>query len=151
MESVLVFLFVVVGRGVPLFARGLSRERIRLVEDRRRLGLCRFRRAGRLFRRRETEIAASYGARSGLVVACGGGVVTRPENYDLLHQNGTICFVDRPLYQLSSEGRPVSQLKGIERLANERMDLYRGWSDVEISCTGTAQGDALLLKARLGL
>ena len=103
------------------------------------------------FRERESGVAAYYASQSGLVIACGGGIVTRPGNYDLIHQNGTIAFIDRPLYQLSSEGRPVSQLKGIERLANERMDLYRGWSDVEISCTGTAQGDALLLKARLGL
>ena len=103
------------------------------------------------FRERETKVAKFYGSQSGLVIACGGGIVTQPCNYDLIHQNGTIAFIDRPLYQLTSDGRPVSQLKGIERLANERMDFYRGWSDVAISCTGTAAGDALLLKARLGL
>ena len=90
-------------------------------------------------------------AKSGLVIACGGGVVTRPENYDAIHQNGTICFIDRPLYQLSSEGRPVSQLKGIERLANERMGLYQSWADVHIVCTGSAAGDAQLIRAKLGL
>lgn len=100
---------------------------------------------------RETQIAATYGARSGLIIACGGGVVTRQRNYDLLHQNGTICFIDRPLYQLTSDGRPLSQRKGIERLAAERMDLYQGWADTRIVCTGSAAGDALLLKARLGL
>ena len=103
------------------------------------------------FRERETQIAATYGARSGLIIACGGGVVTRQRNYDLLHQNGTICFIDRPLYQLTSDGRPLSQRKGIERLAAERMDLYQGWADTRIVCTGSAAGDALLLKARLGL
>lgn len=103
------------------------------------------------FRARETEIVAAYGARSGLVIACGGGVVTRARNYPLLHQNAAIAFIDRPLYQLSSSGRPLSQRKGIERLAQERMDLYRQWADTAISCTGSAAGDALLLKARLGL
>lgn len=102
------------------------------------------------FRERETAVVAHYGKQSGLVIACGGGVVTKQRNYDLLHQNARICFIDRPLYQLTSDGRPVSQLKGIHRLAEERMDLYRGWTDVSISCTGSAQGDALLLKARLG-
>ena len=102
------------------------------------------------FRERETKVAASYGRESGLVIACGGGIVTQPRNYDLIHQNGTIAFIDRPLYQLTSDGRPVSQLKGIERLANERMGLYRSWCDTQISCTGSAAGDALLLKARLG-
>lgn len=103
------------------------------------------------FRERETKVTASYGCQSGLVIACGGGVVTRPENYDAIHQNGTICFIDRPLYQLSTNGRPVSQLKGIERLANERMGLYQSWSDIRIVCTGSAAGDALLIRAKLGL
>lgn len=103
------------------------------------------------FRTLETQVTASYGGRSGLVIACGGGVVTQERNYDLLHQNGTIVFIDRPLYQLSSDGRPVSQLKGIERLAQERMPLYERWSDLHISCTGSAQGDAVLIRARLGL
>lgn len=103
------------------------------------------------FRAKESQIVARYGSQSGLVIACGGGVVTQPCNYDFLHQNGTIAFIDRPLYQLTSNGRPISQLKGIHRLAEERMDLYRGWSDVAISCTGSASGDATLLRARLGL
>lgn len=103
------------------------------------------------FRAEETKIAARYGSQSGLVIACGGGVVTQERNYDLLHQNGSIAFIDRPLYQLTSNGRPLSQLKGIQRLAEERMDRYRGWSDVAILCTGSASGDAVLLRARLGL
>ena len=103
------------------------------------------------FRDRESKVTASYGAQSGLVIACGGGVVTRQANYDSIHQNGSICFIDRPLYQLTSDGRPLSQQKGIERLANERMSLYQSWADVHISCTGSANGDALLLRSRLGL
>ena len=103
------------------------------------------------FRALESQIAAHYGGRSGLVIACGGGIVTQPGNYDLIHQNGSIVFIDRPLYQLSTHGRPVSQLKGVERLAHERMGLYQGWSDTRIVCTGSAAGDALLVKSRLGL
>ena len=103
------------------------------------------------FRMRETEVASSYCSRSGLVIACGGGIVTQQRNYDIAHQNGTIAFIDRPLHQLSTAGRPISQDKGVERLALERMDLYRQWSDTRIVCTGSAAGDALLLRARLGL
>ncbi len=103
------------------------------------------------FRERESAVAAAYGSRSGLVIACGGGIVTRPRNYDLIHQNGTIVFVDRPLSQLASEGRPLSQLKGIEALARERMGLYRSWADVTLPCTGSAAGDAALLRELLEL
>lgn len=94
------------------------------------------------FRAIETRVTGTYGARSGLVIACGGGVVTRPENYDLLHQNGRIFFLDRPIEELSSDGRPVSQAKGVERLAEERMGLYRAWADEVVRCTGSAEGDA---------
>lgn len=103
------------------------------------------------FRTVETEAAGRYGARSGLVIACGGGVVTRPENRDPLRQNGTIALIDRPLDELSCAGRPVSQARGLERLAVERMPLYRAWADVTIACTGSAAGDARELAGRLGL
>ena len=94
------------------------------------------------FRRAETRVTGSYGARAGLVIACGGGVVTRGENYGLLHQNGRILLLDRPLDELSAAGRPLSQDRGVRRLAEERMPLYRAWADATIACTGSAEGDA---------
>ena len=103
------------------------------------------------FRALETEATGRYGARSGLVIACGGGVVTRPENYDLLRQNGTIVLLDRPLDQLGTEGRPVSQARGVEALAAERMPRYRAWADLVVACTGTPQGDAARIRELLGL
>ena len=103
------------------------------------------------FRRVETEVTASYCKRSGMVIACGGGVVTRPQNRDLLRQNGRVVLVDRPLDELSDKGRPVSQAKGVERLAAERMHLYHEWADVILRCTGSAQSDAELVKELLRL
>lgn len=103
------------------------------------------------FRLLETQTAASYGARSGLVIACGGGIVTQSRNYDLLHQNGTIVMLDRPLDELSSVDRPLSQTKGIQRLADERMGLYRAWADIVLPCTGSARGDAMAIKDMLDL
>ena len=102
------------------------------------------------FRKVETEVTGDVCSRSGLVVACGGGVVTRPCNRDLLRQNGVVVMVDRPLGELSSKGRPVSAAKGIERLAAERMDAYRSWSDIQIECTGTAEGDAKVILSKVG-
>lgn len=103
------------------------------------------------FRARETAILKSYAARSGLIIACGGGVVTREENYPALHQNGTIVFIDRPLAELSIKGRPLSQTRGVEQLAAERMDLYRAWADHAVTCTGTPSGDAEMVRQLLGL
>ena len=105
----------------------------------------------RAFRALESEVVRRHGARSGLVVACGGGVVTQPQNYAPLRQNGRIVFLDRPLDELSSDGRPVSRARGVERLAAERMGLYRAWADVALRCTGSPEGDAEALRAALGI
>ena len=103
------------------------------------------------FRKVETVECEKYGKSSGLVIACGGGVVTRPENYALLHQNGTILMLDRPLDQLSVQGRPLSQGRGVEVLAQERMPIYRAWADYIIDCCGTSDGDAIQARQLLGL
>ena len=102
------------------------------------------------FRTLETQTASSYCARSGLVIACGGGIVTQPRNYAIVRQNSTVVFLDRPLGELSSSGRPISQVRGIETLANERMPLYRAWCDIHLPCTGSAAGDAQKIKEILG-
>ena len=108
-------------------------------------------RGEKAFRALETKTARTYGAQSGLVIACGGGIVTQPCNYDICHQNGTIVFLDRPLQELTSEDRPLSQAKGVERLAQERMGLYRSWADLKLTCTGSAEGDALAIRELLNL
>lgn len=101
------------------------------------------------FRDMETEVLADYGRRSGLVISCGGGVVTRAANLDLMRQNGTVVMLDRDIRELSSRGRPLSRARGVEALAAERMPLYRAWADVVLPCTGTARGDALEISRRL--
>ena len=103
------------------------------------------------FRALETETLSRYASRSSLVIACGGGVVTREENYALLRQNSTIVALDRPLEQLSSRGRPLSASRGVERLARERMGLYRSWANLVLACTGSAAGDAEAIRDALGL
>ncbi len=103
------------------------------------------------FRAEETAILREVSRGTGLVVACGGGIVTRPENLELLRQNGYVIMLDRPLEELARDDRPVTAAKGIEVLAAERMGLYRAWADLEIACTGTAEGDALLVRELLDL
>ena len=103
------------------------------------------------FRAMETEVLAEHARRSGLVISCGGGVVTRPENLALARQNGTVVMLDRPLEQLSSRGRPLSRARGVAALAEERMPLYRAWADLVQPCTGSARGDAQAIARALGL
>ena len=88
------------------------------------------------FRTLETEILAEQGKRSGIILSTGGGCVTRPENYPLLHQNGTIFCLTRPLSLLPTEGRPISQSTDLARLYEQRKPLYEQFADVVISNDG---------------
>ena len=81
------------------------------------------------FRRLEHEILCRVSRESGLVIATGGGVVTRPENLDPLRQNSTVIFLRRPLDQLPVDGRPISQANNLETLYQRRLPLYQQASD----------------------
>ena len=63
------------------------------------------------------------------MIATGGGCVTREGNYPLLHQNGTIYFLQREISQLPTEGRPQSQAGNLEEMFNLRKPLYEAFAD----------------------
>lgn len=88
------------------------------------------------FRRLETQVLANVTARSGCVIATGGGVVTRPENHPLLRQNGRIVFLERPVELLSRKGRPLSSSEeAVKRLYTERLPLYLAVCDLRVRNT----------------
>lgn len=91
------------------------------------------------FRRRESEVLAELGKRSGLVISTGGGCVTRQENYPLLHQNGTIIRITRDLSKLAREGRPLSMNADLRRMAAVRDPLYARFADATVSNDGTPE------------
>lgn len=85
------------------------------------------------FRRLETQVLADLGKQSSLVIATGGGCVTRQENYDHLHQNGTIVWLQRDLNELPTDGRPISQREGVAALYEKRKPLYEAFSDLAVN------------------
>ena len=77
------------------------------------------------FRKAETVAAAICGSMTGKVIATGGGIVTRPENWHHLKQNGYIIFLDRRTEYLSTKGRPLStDKKRLEEMSRERRPMY---------------------------
>ena len=88
-----------------------------------------------LFRSVLTEL----GKHSGLVIATGGGCVTKSENYPLLHQNGTIFCLTRELDRLPLDGRPVSQALGAEEIYRRRKPLYEKFADAMINNDRTVE------------
>ena len=82
------------------------------------------------FRAQETAVLAQLGKLSGLVIATGGGCVTRPENYPLLHQNGVIFFLERELSKLPKKGRPLSLRGNLQDMYTIRLPMYRRFADI---------------------
>lgn len=88
------------------------------------------------FRRLETEVLSDLGQQSGLVIATGGGCVTRSENYPLLHQNGRIYWLQRDISSLPTDGRPLSQTGRLEEMYRIRKPLYEQFADFIITNDG---------------
>lgn len=103
------------------------------------------------FRTIESEQLARCAQQPGIVLATGGGVVTQEKNRDLVRQNCRCVWINRPLNELSTHGRPLSALHGIEKLAAERLPRYEAWADLVVTTTGSAQGDAEFIAQKLGL
>ena len=93
------------------------------------------------FRARETEAAAKLCRESGMVIATGGGVVTRSRNLPLLSQNGRVVFLDAPPDALPTNGRPLSQKKTPAALYAERLPLYRAAADLTVPVTRDAESN----------
>lgn len=84
------------------------------------------------FRKREHEAAILSGKKSGNIIATGGGIITRAENYYPLHQNSFIVWLKRDTVLLPVEGRPISQTNDINELYRKRAPLYKKFADCEI-------------------
>ncbi len=88
------------------------------------------------FRAWETKALAEIGKQSGLVIATGGGCVTREENYPLLHQNGLIVWLQRDWHLLPTEGRPLSKPGTLGEMLSHREPMYRRFADFSIENEG---------------
>lgn len=82
-----------------------------------------------VFRDWETKALAQLGKQSGLVIATGGGCVTKERNYSLLHQNGEIYWIQRNTAELPTDGRPLSQRSRLEEMYRIRKPLYDRFQD----------------------
>lgn len=91
------------------------------------------------FRKEETALLAQLGKSSGLVIATGGGCVTRPENYPHFHQNGAIFFLERALSKLPKKGRPLSLKGSLEDMYTIRLPMYRRFADITVANDGPAE------------
>lgn len=91
------------------------------------------------FRKWETQVLSELGKQSGLIIATGGGCVTRERNYNLLHQNGQIFWLKRNLDTLPTDGRPLSQANRLADLYEARKGQYQAFADFVIDNNGSSE------------
>lgn len=96
-----------------------------------------------VFRQAETQVLEELGKQSGLIIACGGGCVTREENYKHLHRNGRIFWLQRDIEKLPTEGRPLSQAGSISEMYKKRAPMYERFADAVIDNDSEDTGPAV--------
>ncbi len=102
------------------------------------------------FRQLEQAVIRDLGKESSLVIATGGGCVTKAENYPALHQNGTIIWLKRALDKLAIAGRPLSQHGDLQKMYAERAPLYRDFADITADNRDTPEAVAAQILSYLG-
>ncbi|MGF6906199.1 shikimate kinase [Fusobacterium sp. PH5-44] len=87
------------------------------------------------FRDIETKVTKRISNIQNTIISCGGGIIKNKENIDHLKNNSIIIFIDRDVDKLFvSSDRPLSSIMGtLEKLYNERIDLYLKYSDIQLT------------------
>ena len=101
------------------------------------------------FRAYETQVLDELGKKSGLVIATGGGCVTKDRNYPLLHQNSRILWLKRDAALLPTDGRPLSQKTAPAVLYEQRKPLYAAFADATVENDSTPEECAKRIIAAL--
>ena len=91
------------------------------------------------FRQLESKVLADLGKQSNQVIATGGGCVTRQENYNSLHQNSRIIWIEREISSLPTEGRPLSHRNFLDEMYQIRKPLYEAFADARYCNSTTLQ------------
>ncbi len=95
-----------------------------------------------LFRTMETKALRQACEAGAAIVSCGGGIVLRQENLELMRAAGRVVFIDRPLEAILSDIRYVERplLKGgeaaLRALAAARLPLYRACAGETVDNSG---------------
>ncbi len=84
------------------------------------------------FREIEKKVVNKVSLKNNSVIVPGGGAVTVPENMKALRHNSFIIYVKRPLENLTTAGRPLSQKMSVDRLYEIRRNMYEQYSDASI-------------------
>jgi len=89
------------------------------------------------FRQLETDAIRSIYHHQGSIISCGGGVILKHRNMQMLKQNGFIIYINKQIDDISIsdfESRPlIKQREDLKTLFNKRHHLYQEYADVQMT------------------
>jgi shikimate kinase len=94
------------------------------------------------FRDRETEALRARSAGPPAVVACGGGILVRPDNRDVMRMTGTVVYLEGSIEVLASrvkpfEGRPLLRSESdLEALLQQREAAFLSTAAITVDAEG---------------
>ena len=93
------------------------------------------------FRKLEKQAVFQAASKGGRVIATGGGVILDPENIEILALNGKSFFLNRPLSELATRNRPLSQGdENLKALFYKRLPIYLSSCDTVINVDTDVKG-----------
>ncbi|MBQ2613726.1 MAG: shikimate 5-dehydrogenase [Clostridia bacterium] len=102
------------------------------------------------FRDLESEVIRDVSAKSGQIIATGGGAILREENVRCLKRNGLLFFIHADVKRLqATEDRPLSDTyEKLNKLYSERLGIYQSTADVVVPDMATPQAEAEYILAK---
>ena len=103
-----------------------------------------------VFRALELELSRELSGKSGLIVACGGGLPTQDEAIAALKENGLVFWLDRDpgatYDRLNVAHRPLARSGRGDfiRRYQDRASIYQRWSDHIIRAGSPREAEALV-------
>lgn len=100
------------------------------------------------FRELESLVISNLSLKQNAVIATGGGSVLNNRNVDLLRENGTILFLDRPLEELvATNDRPLSNTaEAVKKRYEERYEIYKESADITLKIGKDLEKNISLIK-----
>ncbi len=86
------------------------------------------------FRNRETNAIKAIAKEHGRIIATGGGAILREENRIALRENSTVIFLNAPVENLATSGRPLSAggTQKLLQMYSERLPFYLETADFTV-------------------
>ena len=93
------------------------------------------------FRDKEQSICIKFAKENAQILSCGGGIIKRSDNIEVLKQNGIFIHIKRDFDLLiADESRPLSKnLDALKLMASERLPIYEAIADIEIENNATIE------------